>query len=148
MSFWYNHNPLWEVSFHTEAGTATIYGHKHKCLEGKLTRYTCLIKTKNRGSLLTGPYGLHSHRTWSWLRVLSRSLPCGKALRLSDSSCLHTNGSIAPLCTSSWHVTVQHLGSRTKQTCLQQFPLSSLPCPWHEKFSQQRLLSSYPLWLL
>lgn len=24
-------------------------------LEGKLTRYTCLIKNKNRGSLLTGP---------------------------------------------------------------------------------------------
>lgn len=58
--------------------------------------------------------------------------------------CTH-NGSIAPLCTSSWHVTVQHLGSRTKQTCLQQFPLSSLPCPLGTRKSASRDPSAHTL---
>lgn len=58
--------------------------------------------------------------------------------------CTH-NDSIVPLCTSSWRVPVRHAGSRTKQDCLQQFPLASLPCPLGTRNSASRDPSAHSL---
>lgn len=58
--------------------------------------------------------------------------------------CTH-NSSIATLCTSSRHVIVRHVDSRTKQDCLQQFPLSSLPCPLGTRNSASRDPSAHSL---